>query len=277
MTSNSLPYSVPPEPGRFASIALAVIMHALLFAFLWIGINWVSETPQSIDPDFVFTQQELDTPPPEPVVPVPVPKVEDRAPVDEDAEIKTAQEKKRLKEEQEAQEKAAQQKKLEERRKQEELQKQKEQEEADKKREEAEKKAAEKKQQLEEQKKLDKIAAEDRKRMMAGGSPTTGSQTTSGGPGKGDAGWGAKVKAKIKSLIIFDAPPGANPDATVEFAVKLLPDGSVASVRQTKSSGIPAFDQAVERAINAAAPYPPDNTGIVPKSFTSSHRLADKQ
>ncbi|HEX8957737.1 MAG TPA: protein TolA, partial [Burkholderiaceae bacterium] len=72
MTNDSAHYTIPREPGRIEAVILAVLMHAVLFAFLWIGINWVSQTPQSIDPDYVVTQQELDTPQPQPE-PVPVP------------------------------------------------------------------------------------------------------------------------------------------------------------------------------------------------------------
>ncbi|HEX8955631.1 MAG TPA: TonB family protein, partial [Burkholderiaceae bacterium] len=215
--------------------------------------------------------------------PVPTPKVEDRTPPVPDADIATAQEKKRLKQEKEEQEKAAQQKKLEDQRKQEELEKKQEekekQEAAEKKREEEDKKLAEKKQQQEEQKRLQKMHDEDKARMLreAGGNPGTGSPTAPGKPG-GNGAWIGKVQAKIKSLIVFNAPPGADQNATAQFSVSLLPDGSVASVRLTGSSGNPAWDEAVKRAIENAAPYPFDSsTGSVPRQFTSSNRLGDQK
>jgi colicin import membrane protein len=277
MTSDTLPYSVPREPGRAKAVILAVLVHAVLFAFLWVGINWVNEAPQSIDPDYVFTQPELDSTPPEPV-PVPTPKVEDQTPPVPDPDIATAQEKKRLKEEQDEKDKIAAQKKLEERQAEEEAKRKEAQEEADKKRKEEEQKLAEKKQQQDEQKKLDKILKDDRARMTrdAGGNPGASSPTAPGKPGSGDAAWGSKVKAKITSLIIFNPSPDANPNANAQFTVTLLPDGSVASVNLTKPSGIPGFDDVVERAIKAAAPYPADHTGIVPRQFTSTHFLKDQ-
>jgi TonB family protein len=42
--------------------------------------------------------------------------------------------------------------------------------------------------------------------------------------------------------------------------VRLLRSGTVASVRLAKASGVPAYDRAVERAIEAAQPLPvPDD------------------
>lgn len=45
----STPYSVPHEPGRWRAIALAAVVHAALFAFLWIGIRWQNEKPLTVE------------------------------------------------------------------------------------------------------------------------------------------------------------------------------------------------------------------------------------
>jgi len=280
MTSDTLPYAVPREPGRAKAVILAVLVHAVLFAFLWVGINWVNEAPQSIDPDYVFTQPELDSTPPEPV-PVPTPKVEDQTPPVPDPDIATAQEKKRLKEEQEEKDKIAAKKRLDEQKAEEEKRKEAQEEADKKKREEQEKKLADQKQQEQDQKKLQKMRDEDKARMIREAGGTPGAPTTPGKPsggGQGNAAWIGKVQAKVKSLIVFNPSPGADPDATAQFSVTLLPDGSIGGpVRLTKSSGNPAWDDAVKRAIENAAPYPPDSTGNVPRQFTSSNRLGDQK
>ena len=273
MTSDTLQhYVVPGEPGRGKAIALAVLVHAMLFALLWVGINWVSQPPESLSVE-TFTQSELDQAAQEPPQPVAPPKVEDKTPEVPDADINTA-----LKQKKDAEDAArlAAQKKAEEKQKADEEKRQREQEAADRKREEDKKKADEKKQQDNDKKLLDKWAQQDRANMTAG-TPSSAATPAKPGGGKGDSAWAGKVSAKIKSLITFNPGPGANPNATVEFDVKLLPDGSVASVNRTKSSGIPAFDEAAERAIKAAAPYPPDKDGVVPRYFPSSHRLGDQQ
>lgn len=45
----STPYFVPHEPGRWRAIALAAVVHAALFAFLWIGIRWQNEKPLTVE------------------------------------------------------------------------------------------------------------------------------------------------------------------------------------------------------------------------------------
>ena len=78
--------------------------------------------------------------------------------------------------------------------------------------------------------------------------------------------WYDRIKAKIKSNIIL--PPGitGNPEATYE--VTLMPDGSVLSVRQRKSSGVAAVDAAIERAINKSSPLPkPDDPAVFQRAL----------
>lgn len=65
----------------------------------------------------------------------------------------------------------------------------------------------------------------------------------------------AKIKAKIRSRIVM--PPDVPEDVQAIFEVTLLPDGSVMGApRLRKSSGIVAYDNAVERAILKAQPLP---------------------
>jgi colicin import membrane protein len=49
----------------------------------------------------------------------------------------------------------------------------------------------------------------------------------------------------------------------------------VRGVTKHKSSGVPGFDEAVARAIQKSAPFPPDKTGSVPSGFTLVHRPKD--
>ncbi|MDP5009403.1 MAG: hypothetical protein NWQ13_10600, partial [Glaciimonas sp.] len=46
---NYSPYAVPQEPGRWRAIALAAIVHAALFLFLWAGVRWQSEVPIAVE------------------------------------------------------------------------------------------------------------------------------------------------------------------------------------------------------------------------------------
>lgn len=44
-----MPYHVPPEPSRLPSFLLAVVVHAALLAFLWIGVSWTAKTPITVE------------------------------------------------------------------------------------------------------------------------------------------------------------------------------------------------------------------------------------
>ncbi|HSY30275.1 MAG TPA: energy transducer TonB, partial [Burkholderiaceae bacterium] len=89
--------------------------------------------------------------------------------------------------------------------------------------------------------------------------------------------WVSRVTAKVKSNIVGVAiPSSSDGNDPAEFVVGLLPDGSVAGIRKTKSSGIPAFDDAVRRAIEASQPYPADSSGRVPSSFISNNKPKDQ-
>ena len=147
--------------------------------------------------------------------------------------------------------------------------------EAKRKQAEAEKKRA--------QAKADADAAEQRRvedlaRMtaQATGSGGSGQAARSQGPSRGDAGYAAKVGGKIRSNTVFNVPDELANNPAVEYAVDLLPDGSVRSIRKVKGSGVPGFDEAVRRAIEKSQPFPPDNSGRAPSGFTVSHKPKDQ-
>ena len=193
------------------------------------------------------------------------------------AEQKAREEEDKRKKLAEAQEKNKEKKKLAELEKQKlaEEQKQKEQTAAEEKKRLAE----------EQQRKQEELAAEQRakkrreddlrRQMQLAGEGGAGDAEKSQGP-RSDGGYARRVAGLIKSHTILPQSdiPG-NP--AVEYTVELLPDGSLrGEPKMTRSSGISAFDQAVRRAIDKTAPFPPDPaTGKVPSSISISHRPKD--
>jgi colicin import membrane protein len=70
-----------------------------------------------------------------------------------------------------------------------------------------------------------------------------------------------RIRAKIKGNIVM--PPGLRGNPSAIFEVVQLPSGEVISLRLTKPSGQPAWDDAVERAIHKSSPLPrPDDPGV---------------
>jgi len=270
MTGDSLHYSVPRPPGRWESIVLAVAVHAALFGFLWVGINWVSQKPETMDAEVWSAQDLAQAPPPPPPVVEPEPVVKDvpppveKAPA-EDPEIKLEQIRKQKRLEQDRVEQEKRQREINAAKK---IQAAQEQAKLDE---------AKKKQELE-AKQLAKIKADEKARITGEATSTSSAGTAAKSQGNSSNGaWIARVTAKVKSNILGVAIPPDAANNPAEFEVGLLPDGSVAGIRQTKKSGIPAFDDAVRRAIEASQPYPADASGRVPSSFTSTNRPRDQQ
>lgn len=76
-------------------------------------------------------------------------------------------------------------------------------------------------------------------------------------------GWEARIAEKVRSRVRLPDNLAGNPEAV--FEVSLLPTSmEVLSVKLVKSSGIPAYDEAAERAINASSPLPPPPAGVDP-------------
>lgn len=305
MTEGS-PYRVPKRDSGGRAFALAIGMHALLFLFLWGGINWQNSEPVAVEAEVwdLSTQQAAPkAPPPEPEPepepvrtppppPTPAPPPEKAAPpkVDPDIALKKQKEKqdkeRRLAEEEakrkqqaEDERKLAEQKKKDDEKKKREEEKEKrlaeEKEQADKKKEDEKKKElAKKKAAAESAAKLEKQRAEEMRRILGSAAGGSGTAEKSTAP-KSDSGYKAAVAAKIKSNISYAGSQDVPGNPSAEFQITQLPTGEIISVRKIKSSGIPAYDTAVENAIAKSSPLPKKKDGTVERDITAAFKLKD--
>lgn len=317
-------YQVPPEPSRWPAISLAVGVHALLLAFLVIGVSWQNNEPVAVEAEVwdVNTQEAAPLPPPpqqqpepepqpETPPPQPAPRVAPPPPVEQPVapkapDIALEREKKRKEELKQKQQRLEEERQERER----ELAEQKAEEKkakalADKKaREEAEKKAeelakrdeADKKKKAEKEKadklakekaqkadeaRMAKLRAEDLKRIQlaasdTGGSGGSGTAEKSSAPHR-DSGYEAAIRAKVKGNTAYAGDLNEPGNPTVTFHVDQLPTGDIMSVKKTRSSGIAAFDDAVERAIKASSPLPKKKDGTVERSLEINFKMKDMQ
>ncbi|MFL6698026.1 MAG: energy transducer TonB [Vitreoscilla sp.] len=109
---------------------------------------------------------------------------------------------------------------------------------------------------------LQKLHDENLKRMMGqmnAPATATGTAARNSGP---TANWGGKVAALIKQHLVYtDSMAGLrSPDIEIRLGV----DGSILSQKITKSSGNPAFDDAVLRAVIGTQRLPRDTDGSLP-------------
>jgi colicin import membrane protein len=282
------PYSIPKQSGGWRAIVLAIAVHAALFAFLWIGIRWQSETPIAIEAEVwnLQTKEAAPLPEPQPTLRVePELKTAPPKPVEKEPEIAKPdialeQEKKRKEKEKLEQQRLAEQKEAEKRKQERErieqekkeklLAKQKEEAEKRKQQEaEAKRQEAEAKRQAQ----VEKMRKEEMRRIAgAVGTGGTGDAPKSQGM-RGDPKYADRIRAKIRSHTIYAVPNDLQGNPSVEYDVKLFPDGTLRGApRKLKSSGIPAFDEAVRRAIELSQPFPPDKSGAVPSELIVSHQ-----
>lgn len=96
---------------------------------------------------------------------------------------------------------------------------------------------------------------------MAGASGPAGSTGTAQQSSGPSASYAGRVVAAVRPNIVFTDNLSTNPTAEVE--VHTLPDGTVASRRIVKSSGIPNWDDAVLKALDRTAKLPLDVGGRV--------------
>jgi colicin import membrane protein len=314
--SNGAPYHVPPEPNRWPAIGLAVGVHAMLLAFLWIGVSWQNNTPVAVEAEIWDVTTQTAAPPPAPAPepepepetppPQPAPKAVEPPPVVEkpqpkqpdialEREKKRKEELKRKQLEEERERELADQKRAEEKKakalaekKERELEEKKakadaEKKEAEKKKkEEAEKKKKEeadkKKKAAEEQKKLEAARAEEMRRITgAAGNPTsTGKAEKSTAP-RSDPGYSAAITAKVKGNTSYAGSLDEPGNPTASFRVEQLPTGEIISVKMIKSSGVPAFDDAVEKGIAKSSPLPKKKDGTVERSLVINFHMKDMQ
>ena len=109
---------------------------------------------------------------------------------------------------------------------------------------------------------LQRIAA------AAGASSPAGGVATGAAGGASDS-YRGQVVGCIRPHIVFNVPDAVQPRQYVaEFEVLLLPTGEQAGApKLLKSSGLAAYDQAVERAIRRCEPFPRPREGAMPRSL----------
>src|SRR5215831_15024177 len=83
-----------------------------------------------------------------------------------------------------------------------------------------------------------------------------------------------RIQAKIKGNVIVPPDIAGNPEAI--FEVVQLPTGEIIDVQLRKSSGVRAYDEAVQRAIIKASPLPrPDSADLFRRDLTLKFRPLD--
>ena len=256
--STALPiFDVRRDPGAASSIALALAVHLLLFAVLLVGVRWQSRPPQTVvvelwsEPPPVQVQpkpapQIAPAPPPPAPKPEPViekPDIVHKEPAKPKPELKPKPEVKPAPKPEPVAKAEPPKPRVDEaqRRMREELA-----------REQAKFADERERQVIREQLARDSTSANARALEEYVG----------------------RIRAKVRGNWILPQDLRANPEAV--FSVVQLPTGEVLSVKLVRSSGIAAYDDAVERAILKSSPLPrPDRPELFSRELRLTFRPKD--
>ncbi|MBI4292395.1 MAG: TonB C-terminal domain-containing protein [Betaproteobacteria bacterium] len=217
----------PRDPGAAPAAVLSILVHALLFAFLFFGVHWVSKTPDAVVVELWDRPPSVEPPAVQPapkVEPKPAPKPEPKP--EPKVEPKPSKPDIALEKEKKVPEKKVPPKKEEPKLK------------------------------LRNDKDMRDEAAREMERIMRDPKLRAAAPKAAPLPAGpvADAGYADKIKLKIKSNIVLPPDIAGNPEAI--FEVLQLPTGEVLSAKLKKSSGHRGYDAAVERAILKSSPLP---------------------
>lgn len=226
----NLPFS--PDGNRadaLRSFALAAVVHCMLFGFLYFGIRWQSQPPAAIE-------AELWTPLPN--LPAPTPVKPDAPRVETPPEPKPE-----IKEEPKPVPKPDIAVKEE-------------------KKKPEPKKEAPKPRVQDDPIKQDLMKEQIARDLQRETTAQAAARDAAALADRTRRGWEAAIAAKVRSRVRLPDNLAGNPEAV--FDVTLLPNMEILRVQLVKSSGMPAYDEAAERAINASSPLPPPPAGVDP-------------
>ena len=269
--------------GQWLAMALAIAVHVAFIAVLVFSLRWQNRNPEPV-------MAELYAPPPkaatiapvEPEPPPPAPPRAEPAPKPEPPAPKAAQkpEPKVEKADSRAADIALKAKAEQERKKRE--QSAREKQEREKK--EADQRETEKKKKQDEQRRLVEARERQTREAEALKAQAEREQTVRAAQQKTDAEAAARTRAeadyirriqsKVKGNVILPPDMSGNPEAI--FEVVQLPTGEIIDAVLRKSSGVRAYDDAVQRAIVKSSPLPrPDRPDLFQRTLTLKFRPQD--
>jgi colicin import membrane protein len=242
------------EHGMGRSFALSAAVHVVLAAVLFLGVRWQVHPPETVSVELV----DALPPPPAPVVEAPrppPPKVEPQVKppppvpkpdiaIREKPKPKPKPEPKKV----EAKPDPALEKRMRERMRE---------------------------QLAMEQKALDQQQQELRLRELLAAQQADAARKAAAARASALGEYIAKIQDKVRGNWILPQELQGNPEAI--FLVTQLPTGDVLHIKVVKSSGNPAYDTAVERAILKSSPLPlPSDRSLFDRELKLTFRLRDK-
>jgi colicin import membrane protein len=241
------------EHGMGRSFALSAAVHIVLAAVLFLGVRWQVHAPSTVEVELV----DAPPPPPAPVVeapkpPPPAPKVEPEVkppPPAPKPDIVLREKPKPKPEPKKAP--------------------------PPKPKDDLELKKRMQEQLASEQKALDQQRQERQLRELLAAQKADAARKATAARASALGDYIARIQAKVRGNWILPQELQGNPEAI--FLVTQLPTGDVLLIKLLKSSGNPAYDTAVERAILKSSPLPlPSDKALFDRELKLTFRPRDK-
>jgi colicin import membrane protein len=254
---------MPPQRARsrhsaakWIAAILAVAVHVGFVLFLVFSVNWQNRKPEPVIAE-LYVPPAARVEPPKPA-PEPPPVEPPKAPQPEPPKPPHAEPPKpdiALKEKQERMKKEQAERERKEKEKQDAEKKQQEKRLADARERQAREAAA-------------LQAQADRERQ------TQQKAAADAAHAKADADYIRRIQAKIRGNVVVPPDIQGNPEAV--FDVVQLPTGEIIDIQLDKSSGVRAYDEAVQRAIRKSSPLPrPEAPDMFRRDLTLKFRPLD--
>jgi len=252
MTTMTLGVFQRPERGMGRSFVLSALVHIVLAAVLFLGVRWQVHPPSTVEVELV----DAPPPPPAPVVeapkPPPPPKVEPEVkppPPVPKPDIVVREKPKPKPEPKKAP--------------------------PPKPKDDLELKKRMQEQLAMEQKALDQQRQERQLRELLAAQKADAARKATAARASALGEYIGRIQAKVRGNWILPQDLQGNPEAI--FLVIQLPTGEVLSTKLLKSSGNPAYDTAVERAILKSSPLPlPSDRSLFDRELKLTFRPRDK-
>jgi colicin import membrane protein len=272
------------DKGRWPALLLAVAVHAAFLAVLIFAVRWQNRQPEPVTAELYAppaaapvaptVQEPPPAPKPEPLPePAPVPKTPPPLPVAKPEPVVEKPDPRAaaiaLKAQQDEQRKK---KEAAEKEKQERAKKDAETREAEKKKLDEQKRVAESRARQEREAQDLKLQAEREKAARAAQQQAADAAAASRDRAQAD--YVRRIQAKVRGNVILPPDIGGNPEAI--FDVVQLPTGEIIDATLRKSSGVRAYDDAVQRAIMKSSPLPrADPPDLFQRTLTLKFRPQD--
>lgn len=279
--------------GRWLALALAIVVHVAFIAVLVFSLRWQNRKPEPVTAELYApptkaevvrepapepAAEPVPAPAPEPAVqpeperqpppskPIPKPEPKIEKPDPRAAEIA---QKARAEEERKKRDQAAREQKERDRIERE--RKDALQREAEKKKAEEQRRVAEARERQAREADALKAQAEREQAARVAQQKTEAEATARA---RAEADYVRRIQSKVKGNVILPPDMAGNPEAI--FDVVQLPTGEIIDAVLRKSSGVRAYDDAVQRAIVKSSPLPrPDRPELFQRTLTLKFRPQD--